>query len=233
MEAGRKTAFRNGTTELAAPAREGFVTLTPGARLISTAPLEGRSDYSATLDVHLRQIGSTKDITDQIYIAANDVMLDTSSSSTDLDLSGVSGTFQASETVTGTTSSATGTVAAIDGTVLSLSPVTGTFSAGESVTGGSSSATGTISTISTGSVVLGDSVQVVSDAFGTFTLTEIPPGSYELTVKADGYVTGRTDTLNLFNGMTLTPDPTFGSDLLGNLSPATSLGFLRGGDATW
>ena len=54
----------------------------------------------------------------------------------------------------------------------------------------------------------------------------------ELTVKADGYVTGRTDTLNLFNGMTLTPDPTFGSDLLGNLSPATSLGFLRGGDAT-
>jgi len=53
-----------------------------------------------------------------------------------------------------------------------------------------------------------------------------------LTMKADGYVSGRTDTLNLFSGMTLVPDPTFGSDVLGNLSPATPLGFLRGGDAT-
>jgi hypothetical protein len=53
-----------------------------------------------------------------------------------------------------------------------------------------------------------------------------------MTVKADGYVTGRTDTLNVFNGLTLTPDPTYGSDVLGNLSPATPLGFLRGGDAT-
>jgi hypothetical protein len=63
-------------------------------------------------------------------------------------------------------------------------------------------------------------------------VTEIPTGVYELTVKADGYISGRTDTLNLFNGMTLNPDPTFGSDVLGNLSPARPLGFLRGGDAT-
>ena len=232
MEAGRKTGFRRGTVELAAPAREGFITLTPGARLIVTAPLEGRSNYADTLDLHLRQIGSTHDITNQVYIGANDVVLDTISSSTDLDLSGVSGTFVASETVTGGTSSATGTVTVVNGTVVSLSPVTGTFSVAESVTGGTSNAAGSIATISVGNAVLGDSVQVVSDAFGTITLTEIPAGTYELTVKADGYISGRTDTLDLFNGMTLNPDPTFGSDVLGNLSPATPLGFLRGGDAT-
>jgi hypothetical protein len=200
--------------------------------LIVTTPLEGRSNYSDTLDVHLRRIGSTKDVTDQVFIGANDVVLDTLSSSNDLDLSGVVGTFVATETVTGATSSATGTVTAVNGTVVSLSPVIGTFSVAESVTGGTSSATATVSTVSIGNVVLGDSVQVISDAFGTVTLIEITAGVYELTMKADGYVSGRTDTLNLFSGSTLVPDVTFGSDVLGNLSPATPLGFLRGGDAT-
>ena len=231
LEAGRKAAFYTGTTELAAPAREGFVTLTPAARLIVTTPLEGRSDYTDTLDVHLRQIGSTQDITNSVYIQANDVSLDTTSSTTDLDLSDVSGTFQDSETATGATSGATATVTAVKGDVLSLSTITGTFSVGENVTGGTSSAAGIVSTISN-EVVFGDSVQVVADAYGTITLTEIPAGSYELTVKADGYISGRTDTLNLFNGLTLTPDPTYGSDALGNVSPATPLGYLRGGDAT-
>jgi len=158
-EDGRRTAFRRGKVELAAPAREGFVTLTPRGRVIATAPLEGRTDYSATLDAHLRIIGSTHDIKDASYLAANDAEVDS--------------------------------MAALD-----------------------------------------DSVQVVSNSFGTFTLTEIPPGTYELTVKAPGYVSGRTDTLVVFNGATLTPDPTYSSDLLGNLSPQSPLGYLRGGDAT-
>jgi hypothetical protein len=245
MEARRKTAFRKGTVELAAPAREVFVTLTPAARLIVTVPLEGRSSYADTLDVHLRRIGSTKDITNQIYIRTNDVVLDTigirsdgGTINADLDLSGVTGIFVIGETVTGGTSGATGTVTHAEGTLIMLYPFTGTFSAAEIVTGGTSAAVGTIAnattSISGGNLVavLGDSVQVVSDAFGTITLTEIPTGTYELTVKADGYISGRTDTLDLFNGMTQTPDPTFGSDVLGNLSPATPLGFLRGGDAT-
>ncbi|MBN62245.1 MAG: hypothetical protein CME20_12885 [Gemmatimonadetes bacterium] len=100
------------------------------------------------------------------------------------------------------------------------------------ITGGTSTASGQFDASAVSGVVLSDSVQVVSNSFGTFTLTEIPPGIYEMTVKADGYVSGRTDTLNVFNGLTLTPDPTYGSDVLGNLSPATPLGFLRGGDAT-
>jgi hypothetical protein len=158
-EDGRRTAFRRGKVELAAPAREGFVTLTPRGRVIATAPLEGRTDYSSTLDAHLRIIGSTHDIKDASYLAANDADVDST--------------------------------AALD-----------------------------------------DSVQVVSNSFGTFTLTEIPPGTYELTVKAPGYVSGRTDTLVVFNGATLVPDPTFSSDILGNLSPQTPLGYLRGGDAT-
>jgi len=158
-EDGRRSAFRRGKVELAAPAREGFVTLTPRGRVIATAPLEGRTDYSSTLDAHLRIIGSTHDIKDASYLAANDADVDST-------------------------------------------------------------------------VALDDSVQVVSNSFGTFTLTEIPPGTYELTVKAPGYVSGRTDTLVVFNGATLVPDPTYSSDILGNLSPQTPLGYLRGGDAT-
>ena len=164
VESGRKTAFRRGTVEYAAPARETRVKLTPRAKVIATAPLEGRANYSDTLDIHVRQIGSTHDITDQAYIAANDVS--------------------------------------------------------KVFSGGGSSGT------------LLDSVQVVSDAFGTFSITEIPPGIYEMTVKAKGYVSGRTDTLTLFNGAIVNTDPTYGSDLLGALSPATPLGELRGGDAT-
>jgi hypothetical protein len=163
-EPGRQSAFYRGTTELASPARDAKVILTPRARLFVTVPLEGRSDYSETMDAHLRLIGSTHDITDQDYITANDV-----------------------------------------------SPV---FSGG-----GSSGA-------------LEDSVNVSTDAFGSFTLTQIPPGVYELTVKAPGYITGRSDTLTLFNGKTQSIEPTFVSDALGNLSPATPLGSLRGGDAT-
>ena len=163
VEPGRKAAFYRGTSEIAAPAREGKVILTPRARLIVTVPLEGRSDYTDVMDAHLRLIGSTQDITDQDYIAANDI-----------------------------------------------SPV---FSGDPDST-------------------LEDSVNVNTDAFGTFTLTQIPPGVYEITVKAPGYITGRSDTLTLFNGLTQAISPTFGTDALGDLSPATPLGALRGGDAT-
>ena len=160
-ESGRTTALYRGINALAAPTRDANVILTPRARLLVTVPLEGRSDYADTMDVHLREIGSTKDVTDQSYIAAND--------STPVDLGGG---------------------------------------------------------------VLEDSVNVPTNSFGTFQLIQIPPGIYELTVKAPGYVTGRTDTLNLFNGLTQAVEPTFGSDGLGDLSPATPLGFLLGGDAT-
>ena len=163
VEPGRKAAFYRGTSEIAAPAREGKVILTPRARLIVTVPLEGRSDYTDVMDAHLRLIGSTQDITDQDYIAANDI-----------------------------------------------SPV---FSGDPDST-------------------LEDSVNVNTDAFGTFTLTQIPSGVYEITVKAPGYITGRSDTLTLFNGLTQAISPTFGTDALGDLSPATPLGALRGGDAT-
>ena len=231
-ESGRRTAFRRGTVELAAPAREAFITLTPNARIIATVPLEGRSDYSDTLDIHFRQIGSTQDVTDQNYIRANDITPDTTGSVTTVTLNNVVGTFVAAETITGSTSAATATVSSASGSALIVSSVTGVFSGGETVTGGTSAAIGNYVSTSVGSVALGDSVQVLTNSFGTFTLTEIPPGIYEMTVKADGYISGRTDTLNVFNGLTLTPDPTFGSDVLGNLSPATALGALRGGDAT-
>ncbi|MFT5377833.1 MAG: hypothetical protein ACI906_004674, partial [Candidatus Latescibacterota bacterium] len=232
LESGRRTAFRRGTVELAAPAREAFITLTPNARVIATVPLEGRSDYSDTLDVHFRLIGSTNDITDQNYVRANDITPDTTSSVTTVTLNNVVGTFVAAETITGSTSAATASVSSVSGSDLTVSSVTGVFSGGETVTGGTSAAIGNYVSTAVGSVALGDSVQVLTNSFGTFTLTEIPVGIYEMTVKADGYISGRTDTLNVFNGLTLSPDPTFGSDVLGNLSPATALGALRGGDAT-
>ena len=163
-DSGRESGLYNGTALAATAYRPANVTLMPRARIIATAPLQGRSNFSDTLDIHVRNIGNVHDITDQDYIGANDI-----------------------------------------------TPV---------FVGGGSSTT------------LEDSVQVISDAFGTFTITEIPPGIYEMTVKAKGYVSGRTDTLNLFNGLTSTPDPTFASDVLGNLAPATAFGSLRGGDAT-
>ncbi len=234
----RITGMRNGTTQIAAPPRDGVVTLTPRARVIATAPLQGRTNFGDTLDVHLREIGSTQDITDESFIRANDVALDSTGGNTTvtLGLASITGTFAASETATGTTSGAAGVVTAFASPNLTVgTPLTGVFSTGETVTGGTSGAVGNISTITgnaPGVVVILDSVNVVSDAFGTFTLTEIPPGIYEITVKTDGYISGRTDTLNLFNGTTKTADPTFGSDNLGNLSPATPFGFLKGGDAT-
>ena len=104
-----------------------------------------------------------------------------------------------------------------DQNYIGANDVTPTFGSGSSGSGGAT---------------LEDSVQVVSNSFGTFTITEIPAGIYELTVKVDGYVSGRSDTLNLFDGLGVSVTPTFGSDLLGNLSPATALPALRGGDAT-
>ena len=163
-EPGRETKLYRGLTSLAAPTRDASVTLVPRSRLIVTVPLQGRSgDFADTIDVHLREIGSTQDITDQDYIRVNDI-----------------------DTVV-------------------VDTVAGT---------------------------LGNSVRVASDNFGTFQLFQIPTGAFELTVKAPGYVSGRSDTLNLFNGLTQAIEPTFGSDLNGDLSPATALGFLLGGDAT-
>ncbi len=161
IESGRKSALYQNNQSMATSTREATIKLVPRARIIATVPLEGRSnDYSDSLDVHLRKIGSTNDITDTSYIATNDVK--------QVRVSGV----------------------------------------------------------------LQDSVNVVSNSFGTFTLTEVPPGTYELTVKARGFISGRSDTLRLFNGSTANIRPIFGSDALGALSPATELAALRGGDAT-
>ncbi len=249
----RKTGFRNGTTELAAPPRDIVVTLTPRARLLATVPLQGRTSYSDTLDVHLREIGSTQDITDESYIRANDVALDStggggSEATSTIGLININdgavppgpGVFVVGETVTGSIGGGTAVVTAFDDPTLTVGePTAGTAPViGELFTGGTSGAVGEISTftqtpaVAAAPVVLSDSVNVVSDGFGTFTLTEIPPGIYEVTVKADGYIAGRSDTMNLFNGTSVTADPTFGSDNLGNLSPATPFGYLKGGDAT-
>lgn len=160
-ESGRKSALYQNSQAMATSAISATIKLVPRARINATVPLEGRSnDYSDTLDVHLRQVGSTNDLTDTTYISKNDVK-----------------------------------------------PVY--------VSG-----------------VLQDSVNVVSNSFGSFTLYEVPPGTYELTVKAKGFISGRSDTLRLFNGSTANITPTFGSDALGALSPATPLAALRGGDAT-
>ena len=132
MESGRRTAFYRGTTELAAPA-EGFITLTPNARIIATAPLEGRSDYADTLDIHLRNIGSTKDITNRVISLTTLARILRAALS--LTISNVVGTFVAGETVTGGTSGATATVS-FRVLQLVVSSVTGIFTAAEVLTGG-------------------------------------------------------------------------------------------------
>ena len=66
----------------------------------------------------------------------------------------ISGTFQYGETVTGGTSSATGTFRGQDGTLVYIDTLTGTFQASETITGGTSSASFTSGTV-TGSVTTG------------------------------------------------------------------------------
>lgn len=62
-------------------------------------------------------------------------------------LTGVTGTFQTDEIITGGTSGATATIVSIDGTKLLIRDITGTFQVSETITGGTSSATGTSSVI--------------------------------------------------------------------------------------
>lgn len=62
---------------------------------------------------------------------------------------GLTNTFEVGETITGTTSSATGTVNVVGSTFVEYTLVTGTFQASETVTGGTSSATATTSRIET------------------------------------------------------------------------------------
>ena len=83
-------------------------------------------------------------------------------------LTGVTGTFQAAETVTGGTSGATATVAFWHATPgkLSITGVTGTFECNETLTGGTSGATGTISALGKGDFTSsGRSVNFVMEGF--------------------------------------------------------------------
>lgn len=74
------------------------------------------------------------------------------------------GAFQAGETVTGATSGASATLAAIDGVRVKLAGVTGTFIAGDVVTGASSGATGQLGfaysvTVTSGAFQTGETVR--------------------------------------------------------------------------
>jgi len=65
----------------------------------------------------------------------------------ELDISNVSGTFQAGEEITGGTSGATGIIATVAANYLVVDVSSGTFQEGETITGGTSSATATIDSI--------------------------------------------------------------------------------------
>ena len=85
-----------------------------------------------------------------------------------LKLSGISGTFAVAETVTGGTSSATGTVLFVGEDYLLLGSVSGTFAAAETVTGGTSSATGTVVIYS--ATVYGHAANLSADIDTTYTI---------------------------------------------------------------
>jgi len=67
-----------------------------------------------------------------------------------IDVTSVTGTFQAGETITGGTSGTTATVRSVDGGTLWLESDDGSFTNGETITGGTSGATGTADTSSAG-----------------------------------------------------------------------------------
>jgi hypothetical protein len=66
-----------------------------------------------------------------------------------------------------------------------------------------------------------DTVEVKTNASGALTLVSVPPGRYVLTVKDTSHVSGRTDTITVTNGQTVTISSAnnngfFGSDLRGD-----------------
>ena len=70
-------------------------------------------------------------------------------------------------------------------------------------------------------------IQDSTDLHGTFTLTNVPTGSYHLAIHVDGYLDGQFPALNVNLGDQLTGiDATFLSDAV------TDPGFLLGGDVT-
>ena len=119
-------------------------------QISATVELEGRTsplgddDHTTMLDVHLRLPGSTEDIADAIFLAAND-------------------------DIAGTT----------------------------------------------------DTLEVQTNAAGALALISVPAGRYVLTVKDTSHVSGRTDTIEVRNGETVTISSAnnngfFGSDLRGD-----------------
>lgn len=72
------------------------------------------------------------------------------------------GTFTVGETVTGGTSTATGTVVSVNTGSIVITPVSGTFVAGETVTGGSSSATGVVSIYYVRNKIYGFNTEVIN-----------------------------------------------------------------------
>ncbi|MEE2659827.1 MAG: FlgD immunoglobulin-like domain containing protein [Candidatus Latescibacterota bacterium] len=146
--------------------RNALIEALPRARILGTVLLEGRSppigngDHTTLLDVHLRLPGSTVDIDDSSFLAAND------------------------------------------------------------------DDTGTSNTI-----------EVQTAASGGLVLTSVPTGRYVLTVKDSSHISGRTDTITLRNGETLTLTGDIGffaSDIRGNGSLLLDKDGqeLKGGDAT-
>jgi len=118
---------------------------------------------------------------------------------------GLTGTFQVGETVTGGTSAATGTVIYDSGTVMLVADVTGTFADAETITGGTSSASATTSGTPANSylasyVAFGrpKSAITISDSRGTQTITDFttPENDFFDTI-ADGRTGSISWTANL------------------------------------
>ena len=106
-----------------------------------------------------------------------------------LTLSGVSGTFQNTETITGGTSGATTSITSVANTpVLEVTIPSTDFTVGETVTGATSGATGTV-------------VSTSADTTKTF-LSENAPNTmlYGCLVEAYTYMKGEKDIMDLYNG---------------------------------
>jgi len=144
---------------------------------------------------------------------------------TTLTFTAVTGTFTKNETVTGGTSSATGTVLKVNLGSIVVRGLTGTFANGETITGGSSSASGTSSVVSTntGSGILfseipasGAFLYVVHEGNATYNLVPAA-ASVSATQLADNL---RNFTVDTFSGdgsttaFTLTDTPSSANAIL-------------------
>lgn len=136
-----------------------------------------------------------------------------------------SGSFVIGETITGSTSGATGVIEQNTGNIIVIDTITGSFDGGETITGGTSGATGTVITYyppTSLQVVIDGITYTYTGGDSTNTLTGVSPNP-TLGGHVAGTAIAQEATFTANSALTVIP-PDFINDLIGNLDNQIFIG---------